>query len=372
MTAGMTVATRWFSLRRRLLLLLLGGVTAGWLVAMGYTYVEARHQIDDLLTSHHEDLSADDEAAAHLRHELAEHFVKTLLTPLLFGLPLLGGWIWFATRRGLAPIAVVTSAVTKRAPERLEPLVLVKAPVEIRPLVDALNDLFGRVGRALDNEREFTANAAHELRTPLAALAVQAQVAQQARDTAERDHALGQIRISVERASHLVEQLLTLARLDPAAGLSKAELRLDQLAAEVCADHGPAALDKDITLELDAPAPVAVAGNAAMLAILLRNLIDNAVRYTPPGGQIGVAVRVAEGKAVVSVSDSGPGIPVAERSRVLQRFQRLAGQDTVGSGLGLAIVARIAELHGARLELADGIGSSGLTVRLVFPVPASA
>lgn len=351
-----TGTTRWFSLRRRLLVWLLAGVTAGWLGAMGYAYVEARHEIEKYLE---ED---DDHTDEHVRHEIAEHFLKALLTPLLFGLPVLGGWIWFATWRGLKPLDEVAAELGKRAPERLDPVVPATAPREVRPLLEALNALFARVDRAMQNERAFTADAAHELRTPLAAIATQAQVAARARDAAERDHALAQLTASARRASHLVEQLLTLARLDPAAGLPKTELRLDALAAEVCADQGAAALEKNIALELEAPQPVTINGNDAMLRVLLRNLIDNAVRYTPTDGK--VSVRVTANSLVVA--DSGPGIPAAQREDALRRLHRLAGQEIEGSGLGLSIVARIAELHGANLELADGIGQPGLSVRLVF------
>lgn len=357
-TAG---TTHWFSLRRRLLAWLLAGVTVGWLGAMAYAYVEARHEILEFLK---EDHHRDDE---HLRQELAEHFLEALLTPLLYGLPLLGAWIWFATWRGLRPLDELAAELGRRAPEHLDPVEPAAAPREIRPLLDALNTLFGRVGQALDNERRFTADAAHELRTPLAAIAAQAKVAVRARDAAERDHALAQLTTSARRASHLVEQLLTLARLDPAAELPRGALRLDTLAAEVCADHGAAALEKEIALELDAPAPVVVSGNAGMLRILLRNLIDNAVRYTPSGGKVGVGVTATFGAVLLTVSDSGPGIPADQRANALRRLHRLAGQEIEGSGLGLSIVARIAELHHARLELADGSGRSGLCVRLMFP-----
>jgi len=351
--------TRWFSLRRRLLVWLLAGVTVGWLGAMGYVYVEARHEIEKYLEADGEHGDHSDE---HARHDIAEHFLKALLTPLLFGLPVLGSWIWFATWRGLRPLDAVAAELGKRAPERLDPVIPAAAPREVRPLLEALNALFARVDRAMQNERAFTADAAHELRTPLAAIALQAQVATRARDAAERDHALAQLTASARRASHLVEQLLTLARLDPAAGLPMTELRLDALAAEVCADQGAAALEKDIALELEAPQPVTISGNEAMLRVLLRNLIDNAVRYTPAGGK--VDVRVTANSLVVA--DSGPGIPAAQRADALRRLHRLAGQEIEGSGLGLSIVARIAELHGASLELADGIGQPGLGVRLVF------
>lgn len=352
--------TRWFSLRRRLLIWLLGGITLGWLATMGIVYVEARHE----LTKIHEytDRHEHNEALSELRDELDEHFIEALLTPLLFGLPLLGGWIWFATWRGLRPLDEVAADLGRRAPERLDPVMPTAAPREIRPLLESLNALFTRVDQAMEKERAFTADAAHELRTPLAAITMQAQVALRARDATERNHALEQLTNSARRASHLVEQLLTLARLDPTAKLSISRVRLDTLAAEVCADHGATAVEKNITLELDAPQSVAVQGNEAMLRVLLRNLLDNAVRYTPADGKVSVGV-TARG---LTVSDSGPGIPTHRRAEALQRLHRLAGQDIEGSGLGLSIVARIAELHGAHLELADGIGQPGLTVQLIF------
>ncbi|MDP1606476.1 MAG: ATP-binding protein [Rhodocyclaceae bacterium] len=361
----MSGQTRWFSLRRRLLVWLLGGITIGWLGAMGVVYFEARHELAKL--HKHEEKRDRHEARDRLREEFDEHFIQGLLTPLLFGLPLLGGWIWFATRRGLAPLDEVAAELGKRAPERLDPVAPAVAPREIRPLLEALNKLFTRVDRALENERRFTADAAHELRTPLAAIAAQAQVALRARDAAERDHAIAQLAAGARRASHLVEQLLTLARLDPAAGLPMDTVRLDELAVAICADHGVAALEKNIALELAAPAPVSLMANDAMLRILLRNLLDNAVRYTPAGGQVRVAVTSTGSDVLLMVSDSGPGIPADQRDQALRRLHRLAGQDIEGSGLGLSIVARIAELHGAHLELADGIGQPGLAVRLTFP-----
>jgi two-component system sensor histidine kinase QseC len=453
MNAATQAPTRWFSLRQRLLILLLGGVTVGWLATLTLSYHDAHHEIDELfdaqmvqmaqtllaLASEMENETDDEDVARleadghkyqknfvfqlwdnegrlllrsqsaqttpltatdgfsvsagdgrwrfysqwdkeqqlrvqvgenhEIREELAGNIATRLLIPALFGLPLLGIWVWFATRRGLASLDAVTAEVVSRAPERLEPLTPSEAPSEIRPLLDALNGLFARVERTLDNERNFTADAAHELRTPLAAISLQAQVALRARDNAERDHAVAQLAASARRASNLVDQLLTLARIDPAAGLPLRETPLMQLVTEICADHGPAALEKDITLELLAPTTVTVVANDAMLRILLRNLLDNAIRYTPPGGKVGVGVTAHADAVTLMVSDSGPGIPAEQRAQVLQRFHRLAGQETEGSGLGLSIVARIAELHGARLELADGIaylGFPGLGVQLVL------
>ena len=453
--------TAWFSLRRRLLALLLGGVSVCWLATLAWSYADAHHEIDELFDAqlvqaaqallaqsgrrreHKHDDDHDDieelERAAHryqsalkfqiwhddgslvlrspnaptvplaqidgfsatagdgihwriysqwdqkhrrrvqvaedhaIRDELIGHIAWRLLMPALFGLPLLGAWVWLAIRRSLVPLDAVAGQIAGREPTRLQPVVPQTAPEEIRPLVEAINGLFARVGQAMEAERQFTADAAHELRTPLAALAAQAQVATRARDEAERRHALDQLTSGMARASRLVDQLLTLARIDPQHGIaSTAAIRLDQLAQDVCADHGPQALAKNIALELDA-APVAIPADADLLRVLLRNLVDNAIRYTPAGGRVNVAVAATGDGACLTVSDTGPGIPVAEHGRAFERFSRLAGQDTEGSGLGLSIVRRIAELHAARVTLEPGRDGRGLAVTVAFgSVPKSA
>ena len=301
----------------------------------------------------------------HVRDEMVGHTLWRLLLPALLGLPLLGAWLWIATRRGLRPLDAVAEQIAARQPQHLDPVEPVSAPAEIRPLVESINQLFARVERTLESERRFTADAAHELRTPLAALAAQAQVAMRARDDRERQHAFSQLATSSQRASRLVDQLLTLARLDPGGTVPAGTVSLDGLAEEICAMYGALAVDKDIALTLEAQ-PATVPGDADALRILLRNLVDNAIRYTPGGGRVMVSV----GADLISVADTGPGIPVAERTRVFDRFHRLAGQDIQGSGLGLSIVARIAERHGASVELADGDGGRGLRVTVRFPVSA--
>lgn len=302
----------------------------------------------------------------NVREEVIMDVITRMLAPGVLGLVLLGAWIWAATRRGMAPLDAVARQVGDRAPERLHPLVPESAPEEIRPLIDALNDLFRRVDRAMENERRFTADAAHELRTPLAALAAQAQVAIRARNDEERHHALELLTAGMARASHLVNQLLTLARLEPDSDAAPTTaIRLDELAQEMCAAHGAQALAKDVSLELDA-VPATVAGDGELIRVLIRNLLDNALRYTPPGGRVHVTVADAREKPVLTVSDTGPGIPAAEREHVFERFARLAGQEIEGSGLGLSIVRRIAERHGARVELNSGDDGKGLAVVVTF------
>lgn len=305
---------------------------------------------------------------SHFRDELAEEIAENLLSPLKIVLPVLALLLWIGVGRGLAPLAQINGELARRAPNRLDALDAGPAPAEVRPLVETLNALFAKVRTALDNERRFTADAAHELRTPLAALKTQAQVALAARDSASREHALQQVLAGTDRASRLVEQMLTLARLDPdAAPLAFAPVDLRQVAAEVLADMTEAALAKDIDLGLDGEAPVRVKGDAAMLGVLLRNLVDNAVRYTPRGGTVEVALTAQPEGPALTVSDTGPGIAADERQRVGQRFYRVLGTGESGSGLGLSIVQRICELHGARFSLEPAAADRGLRAAAAFP-----
>ena len=302
------------------------------------------------------------------RERLARHIALKMLLPSLLALPVLVLLIWFAVGAGLRPLQQLKREVKQRAADRLEPIAMTGVPDEVAPLAQALNDLFVRLQQAFESERRFTADAAHELRTPLAAIKTQAQVALRATDETEGRSALENVVRGVDRATRLTEQLLTLARVDPetaATGHEPVELR--SLAAGVLADLAPLAHAGQIDLALEEGPSCSISGNSAQLAVLLRNLLDNAVRYTPAGGKVSVAVRDAGG-ITLEVRDTGPGIPETERSQVLQRFYRVPGSGVEGSGLGLSIVRRIAELHGARLELSENEHGQGLRVRVVFPV----
>lgn len=316
-----------------------------------------------------------------IRDELAANIAWRLMLPILVILPVLAAGLWVGIGRALRPLEVVTGDLGRLDPEDLRPLDDRSAPSEIRPLVEALNHLLERVSQALEHERRFTADAAHELRTPLATLKAQVRVAQRATDEAQRRSALEQLRAGVDRGARLVDQLLTLARLDPSkppgaapgkpangqpSAAESEPLDLSAVAQEVCAEQGAAALARHQELELDAQAPAWISGRAELLHILLRNLLDNAIRYTPDGGS--VTVRVEPGTTVrLEVVDTGPGIPEEQRDFALQRFHRLAGQNTDGSGLGLSIVQRITELHGAHLRLGTGTHGRGLRVEVDFP-----
>ncbi|HEX5337692.1 MAG TPA: ATP-binding protein [Gallionella sp.] len=301
-----------------------------------------------------------------VRDELARDIAGNLLTPLLFSLPLLALLLWVAVGRGLRPLVKLTGEVERREPDNLAPLDAEAVPREVAPLIERLNRLFVRIDASLQKERRFTADAAHELRTPVAGIKAQAQVARAASNDAERTHALDNAILGCDRAAHLIDQLLTLARIDTLGEEATEACRLRELAAEVIAAIAPTALGQGVRLELTEGEEVAVRGNPVLLRILLRNLIDNAVRHTQSGTSVQIAVANELGAASLSVSDNGPGIPEAERAKVAERFYRPLGTRASGSGLGLSIVKRIAEIHAATLQIAPLSDGQGLRVLVHF------
>ena len=301
-----------------------------------------------------------------IRQELSGEITLRMAVPMFFALPLLALLIFFGIGRGLQPLQRLAHSVASRKPGHLGKVSTDDAPSEIEPVVTALNHLFERVESSMESERRFTADAAHELRTPLAALKMQAQVALRSQDEAERNRALAQVVNGVERSTRLVEQLLTLARIDPeAAQQNFTRVALHPVAEEILATLEPAAREKAITLDLQCEGNPAISGQSESIAIALRNLTDNAIRYTPQGGTVAITIEEKKGKVQLSIADSGPGIPEAERENIFNRFYRLAGQEIEGSGLGLSIVQRIVELHRAEIRLhASKLG--GLEVSLLF------
>ena len=306
-----------------------------------------------------------------VRNELIEQITRDALYPISLALPLLGALVWVVIGHGLAPVRRIAEAVAHRSARNLEPVLPgLTVPAEIQPLIEALNRLFGRLRAAFERERRFTADAAHELRTPLASLRTHAQIAMRARDPDEQQRALEQITRGVDRTGHLVQQLLTLARLDPESAAGDfARVDLQHAAAEVLAELDGDARAKSVELSLDAPQPVPVLGNGTALAVLIRNLVDNAIRYTPAGGNVEVGVHSSAAGAVLTVTDNGPGIPDAERTQVFDRFYRGRAGGAYGSGLGLSIVRRIAELHEAAVTLETAPGEHGLRVAVSFARP---
>lgn len=293
--------------------------------------------------------------AIGLRDRAALEVATQVVLPLGLLLPVVLLFVYLSIRRGLLPLDKLARAVATRSPDNLSPLADVAVPTEVEPLVASLNHLFDRVAQALESERRFTADAAHELRTPLAALRVQAQVARLSRQAPMRDKALQQVLDGVDRADHLVSQLLRLARLDPQRAPEHMDrVSLRALVEEVVGTEPGAATQEARPIELDLPAADAcVQGDAELLGIALRNLLDNARRYAGADGPVTIAARRSAAGGELWVRDRGPGVSIAELARLGQRFFRGTNQLQEGSGLGLAIVRRIAELHGARLVLGN-------------------
>lgn len=354
-----------FSLRTRLVGLTLLAVALVWLLTAFLTWREARHELEELL-AHPPSTSA-----AHFaeeRNEVAGEIAEQLLKPLFYALPALALLLVIAIGFALAPLRQIARDVAARAPDRLDPLPVDALPAEVAPLVARLNSLFADIMRALENERRFTADAAHELRTPLAALKAQAQVARASVAAEERQHALDQILVGCDRATHLVAQLLTLARLDARTTEQMSEVDLRPLAEEVLAGSAGEAIERHCDLVLR-DGDVQVHGDALLLQVLLRNLIDNALRHGG-GTQIEVAITRQGDRAVLSVADNGRGIGEDERDQVQQRFYRSASTDSSGSGLGLSIVKRIAELHGGAIVVDSPASGQGVALHVQLPLAA--
>lgn len=301
-----------------------------------------------------------------LRQALAARAALRSVTPLLMAAPLVAlaaGWLVGVS---LAPLRRVTALLRTRAADSLAPLPAGGLPAEVEPLVNALNALLERLQASFDAQRAFVADAAHELRSPLTALKLQIEVLARSGDEAVRQQGLQDLAAGMQRAQRLVEQLLALARSEPGgAELPLAPVDLSEAARQAIADTVPLAAPRAVQLELEAPQPVMVQGDAQALRVMLRNLVDNAVRYAGSGAQVRVGVHGEGAQAVVQVDDSGPGIPPDERERVFARFYRREGQAETGSGLGLAIVRAVAARHGAQVQLAEApLGGLRVELRL--------
>lgn len=308
------------------------------------------------------------------RQVIFREIAPWLLFPLMVMVTILGCIIWLAVGRALRPLMQVRAGIIEQNVSTLRALETRGLPQEILPLGTALNDLLSKLDHAFAMERAFIANAAHELRSPLTAIRLQAQLANSTHDPEPREQALKQLMSGVDRASHLVEQLLQMARLEPdARPLEFIEIRLDQLAKRIVGEFSAHADSKDIDLGIGLCKQVSVKGHAESLRALISNLVDNALRYTPAGGRIDVDVDCVDGLAVLYVSDTGPGIPEALRERIFDRFFRVADADIQGSGLGLSIVKQVAQLHCGEVR-AEGPSEAiadesrrGLRIRFVMP-----
>ena len=302
-----------------------------------------------------------------VRAELARAAALRVMLPLLILLPLLALAVAWTVGGSLAPLRRIVAEVQRRDAGSLAPLTTTELPEEVAPLIEQLNRLLARLDVAFGAQRAFVADAAHELRSPLTAVRLQLQLLDRAPDETARRTARAELGAAVERAIHLVEQLLALARSEPQDVQPALQpVELEAVAADAIRDTHTLALERQVELQLNAEPDTVVRGDPEALRTLARNLIDNAVRYTPAGGQVQVSSRRDGAGAMLQVSDSGPGIPPAERARAFDRFYRRANSPAGGCGLGLAIVKAIAERHGARARLDEAPGG-GLQATVTFP-----
>jgi len=296
--------------------------------------------------------------------------LRGLLAPLALALPLLALAGWWAVRRGLLPLRRLGDTLAQRRPDALLPVALDDVPSEMAPMLAALNDLFVRIAALMETERRFTADAAHELRTPIAAIRAQAQVALGEADDAARRHALEATVEGCDRATRLVEQLLTLSRLEAGGAPARAPVDLVALARTVVAALAPQAIAHGQDLGLDAPPACQVPGDETLLAVLLRNLVDNALRYSGAGAAVQVRVERHGAQARLVIADAGPGIAEADRARLGERFFRVLGSSASGSGLGWSIVERIVAVHHGSLRSGSSATLGGLEVTVELPLSA--
>ncbi|WP_076998479.1 ATP-binding protein [Variovorax sp. KK3] len=305
------------------------------------------------------------------RRNMAGTLALRTVGPIALAAPLLMLVVWWVVSRSLAPVARVRGQVASRQADDLSPVSDDGLPEEVRPLVQELNLLFDRVRRAFEAQRHFVADAAHELRSPLAALKLQVQGLQRAHDDAARDLAVGRLAAGIDRATRLVEQMLVLARQEAsaAAGSPMETVDLREVARLALSDAIAAAQARGIDVGIaDADDDAAqVQGRLEPLRTLLRNLLDNAIKYTPEGGRVDIRIARRNGASELIVEDSGPGLPEDERGRVFDRFYRSGEPQAPGSGLGLSIVKSIAEQHNAGLGIGRSEALGGLRVVLRFP-----
>lgn len=295
--------------------------------------------------------------------------LRSTLWPMAVALPLLALAGWWAVRSGLAPLRSMARALARRDAADLGPLQVPDVPSEMRPLLGALDALFARIAALLERERRFTGDAAHELRTPIAAIRAQAQVALAAGGEGERRHALEATLAGCDRATRLVEQLLTLSRLEADGRQAQARVELAGVVRGVLAELAPTAIAKQQVLDFAAGEDITLSGDATLLGVLARNLVDNAIRYSPPGARIAVRLERAGSEVLLRVEDSGPGLADADLQRLGQRFFRVTGNEAAGSGLGWSIAQRIAAAHGGRLEAGRSQQLGGLRVEARFTAP---
>jgi two-component system, OmpR family, sensor kinase len=335
------------------------------------TRVEGEEWI--VYTSVRDDGVAQAAQRAAARQEMAGESAAKVFPPMLVLAVIVGGLLVFGLRRGLQPLDSAARDVAARSAMSLEPIEAADLPREITPLVTSINGLIGRLATAFAAQRRFMADAAHELRTPVTALRLQLQLLRRSADEGSREEALAELESGIARSQRLIEQLLNVARSEPDGESTRKEpVELGALVRAVVGKLSIQAEQRGIDLGAAGPAGSVVRGDKEQLTVLLDNLVENALRYTPAGGVVDVEVGTRDERAELRVIDNGPGIPEAERERVFDRFFRgedasALARDNGGSGLGLAIVRAIAQRHGASVSLHTPASGRGLEVRVGFP-----
>jgi len=315
------------------------------------------------------------------RRQLANQIIKGVILPEFIILPIALSLLWFALVRGLSPLATLQDHIRSRRSDDLSPIDSKVVPEEISPLVRSLNDMLARLSQSIHSQKRFIADAAHQMKTPLAGMRMQSELAMRQTNREEIQRSLEQLSKSSESATRMVNQLLALARAEndspQTTSLQPTDLRA--LVRDTVQDWFQSALARQIDLGFEEDeAGLVVQGNATMLREMLNNLIDNALRYTQLGGHVTVRVRAdkARSKVLLEVEDNGPGIAMAERGHVFERFYRILGSEVEGSGLGLAIVREIAQRHSAEIYLLNNPRSHdpqfpGLLIRVTLPMASS-
>ncbi|MCL2656619.1 MAG: sensor histidine kinase N-terminal domain-containing protein [Betaproteobacteria bacterium] len=307
------------------------------------------------------------------REQLATRIVTGVLLPQFLVIPATVLLVWLGLTRGISPLSRLQTLIQHRRPADLSPIDPSGVPEEVRPLIIAFNDMMQRLEENMQAQQRFIADAAHQMRTPLAGLRMQAELALSEHDPAALRASLEGIYVSAQRAAHLINQLLALARAEASSSASQVfePVNLESLVREVASEYVPRAIEKGLDLGVETSGwPLTIDGNPVLLRELLRNLIDNAIKYTPRGGLITVfsCFDVVQPQiALIGVQDDGPGVPESECERVFERFYRVLGSGVEGSGLGLPIVREIAELHGGKVSLGTSPGGRGARFCVEFP-----
>ena len=304
------------------------------------------------------------------RTEFAGLIILRMVLPQAILIMLAAFLVWYAVKRGLAPLSSLRREIESRSHRDLSALSESQAPQEVQPLIRAMNDLLQRLSKALETQQRFIADAAHQLRTPVAGIKTQTELALRQTKSDEAQATLRQLHTATEQATRLINQLLSLARSEPGTQIAHTMERLDlsALARDATTEWVPRALARDIDLGFDSlTQDTAVTGNVFLLREMLNNLLDNAVRYTPGGGHVTVRLTSDGGRLALTVEDNGPGIAESDRERVFERFYRVLGSGAEGCGLGLAIVREIAIGHNAEIVLGQGTGGVGTAVKISFP-----